>query len=283
MSLNPWLYVGSSPVNRVDPTGHMCSGEGCSADYAPGYDILLASSSLRAALTESCGSPNPVLFLRPPSRGYAEGSSFSVEAGYGAIGGNEVVYDYATMSRGLFEYSGHLIGVAGGFSLTTYASALWGFNWDSAERTYEKTFRDDYWGKVRGVYLGAIIGPITQGIGYSQSVRGNVKGVFSYLAFGQSLPWPAEAVYFESDYRDKSFLERYVDAEHNVDEPQLIRDILEGSRSPAGFLPRLGGVGAVFWARDRTAQIFVVLDQASRYELLAGYTPPPLRRRQVGW
>jgi len=117
LTLNKWLYVSANPVNFIDSSGHM---------------------------------PNPL-----DVNGYVEGRSYSVSAlaQIFLIEGDEVVYDFVTLERGRFHYTGAL-GENSKSKITTgsclsllninvspYVSAVWGFDvGESVEKDYSGPF-----------------------------------------------------------------------------------------------------------------------------------------------
>mgnify|MGYP001021932433 CR=1 FL=1 len=220
---------------------------------------------------------NPVNAVDPsgftPLRlGYMEGYSTSAGLLDGHIQGNEIVYDYATMSRARFRYSG-----IGGLAFVSIGAAIYmgeitGFNYEpkplpigldgSDKLPYSNLIVEDYSGGSTGVYGGISIG-LTIGMGYFQSDTGSVKGVFSYASLSAGLP--VEVVGFHTTYDVASGIEYYYDPDTgHVNRAKLISDILSGNKSPIpfGVLPSLTSyVGGA-----RTGQISPILLAARRFE-----------------
>ena len=98
LSLNRWMYGYGNPVKYTDPTG-----------------------------------------LTPSKMGYVEGFSISQAtelAGQGGIGGMEIVYDYATMTRARFKYSGTVGGLYATYlGASIYTGEIFGFTYDSSARS----------------------------------------------------------------------------------------------------------------------------------------------------
>jgi hypothetical protein len=245
MSYNAWLYVDANPINYIDPSGH-----------------------------------------DPLSQGYVEG--ISVAAGFvsdGTISGKEIVYDYATMTRARFTYQGRVGGLIASASVAAYLGGITGFQYEIPQYTgpnyvlpLSHLIVGDYSGPFDGAYVGLSAGIITGGAGYFQSSQaGSIKGVFSYISLGLSvpkIPLPGEVVGFHTEYQidkgalpspDGSGVQYYYDQKTGqVDRGRLISDILTGNHSP---IP-LGAVSdlVAFSGAPRSGQIGTVLIAAYRFE-----------------
>ena len=226
--------------------------------------------------------------LTPLRMGYMEGYSTSAGILEGSIQGSEIVYDYATMSRARFRYSGigGLAFASGGGAI--YIGEIIGFNYEpkplpiglggNAKLPYSKLILEDYGGGSTGMYGGistslgipripkklnkCLSG--TLGLGYFQSDTGDVKGVFSYIGIGAGC-LPAEAVGFHTRYDIASGIDYYYDPDTGlVNRAKLISDILSGNKSPIPFgaLPSLTS----YVGGQRFGQISAVLVAARRFE-----------------
>ena len=275
MSYNTWLYAYGNPTNMIDPSGMICDGWRC-ATY-PGDRSFVSSSAARAVASATCDERSILALISPPDKGYFEGRSVVAAFTEGDISGDEIMYDFATMTRARFTYVGRVGFVVASLSASAYAGTLWGLTYDGNPQTGMATMTSDYSGPFKGAYGGVGFGILTVGGGYFQDPQGRVHGVFDYYSVGASIP--GELVGFETEYARAPFEESYVDPSGNVDEGRLIWQILTGSRSPAIGL--LGGA-ATGIATARSTAIGTALEQATLYEILAGvlpWPPNPGRRR----
>ena len=210
---------------------------------------------------------------KPFSLGYVEGYSEGGGIGQGNFGGEEIVYDYATMTRARFKYSGTVGGILTSVGWSVYVGGIIGFGYE-LDKVQSTQIRSDYEGWSTGFYIGG--GPkelphgigVSVGGGYFQSQTSNVKGTFKYFSAGAGLV-PLEIVGFESDYiidpqslpGDDSGVEFYADASGRVNRGKLISDILTGDHSPIGNL-----FGIAFGGQHRFSQIGAVLVAAAAFE-----------------
>ena len=92
---------------------------------------------------------NPVNLIDPTGHnpftfGYMEGYSFGGGLGEGYFGGEEIVYDYATMTRARFTYEGTLGSpLQASAGLTVYTGEITGFGYKIGE-VRSKQIIDDY-------------------------------------------------------------------------------------------------------------------------------------------
>ena len=257
-SMNKWSYVNGNPINQTDPTG-----------------------------------------LTPLQMGYLEGFSKTGPAfGSAAIEGSEIVYDYATMTRARFRYSGYVEG----FTLSASSSGIYfggvtGFKYEdkplsgggnlnsnsaNLDLPYSQKIIEDYGGNTDGWYGGPSFSPIpplpvsvTVGVGFFAASNGYIHGAYDYVSVGISPPRiTLEGVTFHTKYRvDKGSLQGYnnlgIDYYYNVktgevNRAKLISDILSGDHSPIR-----GGMALNLTAwvgGSRNSQISAALIAARRFE-----------------
>ncbi len=238
---NRYLYTRDNPVNYTDPSGH---------------------------------DPSPT--------GYFEGVSYA--AGFvqgGAIAGQEIVYDYATMTRARFNYTGTAGGLFASIGVAVYAGQAWGFRYEFRPNTSSgfplplpsTLIEDDYKGWFDGAYAGPSLNdigvPLSVGAGYFQSSTSKVKGFFLYTSLSAGL-LPFEVVGFHTNYSlDSASLPGYlhtgIDYYYDpntgqVNTGRLISDILTGDHSP------IPGGEAAFVATERANQIENALIAAYMFE-----------------
>lgn len=206
----------------------------------------------------------------PLRAGYVEGFSLSGAIIVGRIAGEEIVYDYATMTRARFFYDGNIAGLVVAGSTTVYAGGVIGFRYGKPLDTQDKTnlFVDDYQGPFDGAYFGAtlrIVEGVSAGAGVFHSPDWSIKGAFMYVSGSIGAPIPVEGAIFSTNYRVDSEVEHYADEKGKVDRARLISDILRGDNSPIPFgaFPNIvfPGPGSL-----RNGQISSVLLAASLFE-----------------
>jgi len=239
MSMNRWMYGYGNPINLTDPTGHKPLGLG----YVEGLSVSIAND-------------------------------FSTTFGLvdGTISGAEIVYDYATMTRARFAYTGEVTGAITGVSAAIYAGVINGFGYKLGD-VQSAQINDDYKGTFVGGYggigirgVGVTPGPgLMVGVGYFQNPEGTLKGEFAYGSAGVGL-LPVEGMGFRTNYLidryslpgNKNGVEFYADESGHVNRGKLISDILSGDHSPSGFA---GNIGAT-----RMGQISFALLAAELFE-----------------
>ncbi|NIR25766.1 MAG: hypothetical protein GWN77_02110 [Gammaproteobacteria bacterium] len=258
-----YLYARGNPVNLIDPTGQVpafpehCRQRQSKEDYAwcvLGYYNLKYTAEppegygfthFIVNVDDVEGTPGcwqgPVPYL---AGGYAEGMSWG--SGPDRFG-EEVTYDWATMERQLYEYSGT------GFSVdsvtgvvianaSTYASAIGGFR-------SNKSIEDEYSGEVVYFTNGASIGPIPPpfnlsigtGVVYFASPDFKIVGASWYVggAAGVDIIPVLDFEGGRVNYKRKDDPYPYVAKQKRskVKVSELVYDILHGVDSPAPFSP----------------------------------------------
>ena len=223
---------------------------------------------------------NPVNYVDPTGNnplvtGYMEGYSEGGGLGQGFIEGKEIVYDYATMTRARFTYTGNVGGILASAGWTLSAGPISGFNYEP-DNVQSELIRSDYSGGSSGAYIGA--GPklptplglgFTTGVGFFYSHSSSVKGIFTYFSLGAGIP--VDGVWFESQYtvdnpalpESQNGIEYYADANGKVNRGKLVSDILTGNHSPIGHL---SGVVLPSVGLERLSQISAVLVAAEFFE-----------------
>jgi RHS repeat-associated protein len=253
LTLNRWNYVVSNPVNLTDPTGmfpEWCRAmptrlayENCVRDayslFKPKYAQIYPGSDRGEA---EWGAPGcwrgPVVYA---AAGYLEGISGDIQAipglpGFG--GGREVVYDFATMERHLFNF--FYLGVADQFiavTATEYHGVAFGFN--SSERLAEDYF-GPYWFVSVGVGTDFPGQPVGLGTGVTHFAAFDYKiwGMAQYFSMGASAidVIPGVDIEFGAGkyLRPKGDPVTYFDENtKRVHQSRLINDITFGLGSPA--------------------------------------------------
>jgi hypothetical protein len=205
--------------------------------------------------------------------GYSEGGGI----GEGFIEGEEIVYDYATMTRARFTYAGKVGSILlSSVGWTIYVGPIIGFGYEP-DNVQSIQIKNDYSGSSTGGYIGGGVKGLPRavgvsvGAGYFRSQTSNVKGIFTYFSAGASLE-PFEVVGFESNYSidpqslpgdNDSGVEFYADASGNVNRGKLISDILTGDHSPIGHL---SGIVLSNVGQERISQIGTALVAAFEFE-----------------
>jgi len=202
MSMNRWMYGYGNPINLTDPTGHKPLGLG----YVEGLSVSIAND-------------------------------FSTTFGLvdGTISGAEIVYDYATMTRARFAYTGEVTGAITGVSAAIYAGVINGFGYKLGD-VQSAQINDDYKGTFVGGYggigirgVGVTPGPgLMVGVGYFQNPEGTLKGEFAYGSAGVGL-LPVEGMGFRTNYLidryslpgNKNGVEFYADESGHVNRGKL--------------------------------------------------------------
>lgn len=206
---------------------------------------------------------NPVNYTDPTGHdpfnfGYLEGVSSAAGWIQGSIAGEEIVYDYATMTRARFSYTGQVGGVITSAGTAGYIGTATGFHYQPklptstcGEVKPSQLIVKDYGGPFEGFYAGA--GPSTPpapvgvgatvGIGLFHSTNGgSVQGGFAYASGSIGFPaMPGEFVSFHTNYTvelnklpsaDQYGVEYYYDDSGHVNRAKLINDIMSADNSP---------------------------------------------------
>ena len=204
-SMNGWSYVEGNPTNLIDPTGQTafraayCSGWYSSTNYAicvrNEYGLEPIGPEDIDFTFNFLGEPRcwhgPVPYR---GKGYLEGSSSTYALLGGTIRGEEVVYNFATMQRQNFEYTG----IVGQDSIAASASQYFGVigvgvgksgsfrSWGNITDEYQGPFVSGSLGVGVGFALGAEIGP---GIGigatgFISPIDPSIYGEAIYLTGG---------------------------------------------------------------------------------------------------
>jgi RHS repeat-associated protein len=271
MSYNAWLYVYGNPINLEDPSGKAPTPPPTPTPippiptptpYPPGYPQL--PTPIPIPVPSRCLPP---FNLQPPSRGFMEGKSWSIGVfAEGTIEGKEIVYDFATMERTQFNYTGNIGGIVSSAGVSLYAGQLWGFKWETPKDALNQ-FNEDYHGIFKGFYSGISTGDIIAnvgiGLGYFESYPSKqVKGIFTYVNAGSGL-FPGEVVGFETNYQiNVNYLDiNYVDGHGNVKIGELIGDILSGADAPTGWF------GLAYISQNqRMLAVISAINEARKYE-----------------
>jgi len=251
MSYNAWLYVYDNPINLTDPSGKQVPTPPPPTPPTPIPPTQTPTPYLPFPIPLPVTTPiacKPFLIPRPPSQGYMEGYSWSIGFMEGGIAGWEIVYDFATMARLKFIYTGQIGFVVGSIDWSLYAGQLWGFKWARPTNAYDQLV-NDYQGSFKGAYAGISGSPIEKyipilgryisiggGIGYFESSPSKqVKGIFTYLAGSLGL-LPVEIVGFETVYtKAESGNKIYTNSLGRVNLGALIGDILSGNSAPTSW------------------------------------------------
>jgi len=198
LSLNRWMYVEGNPVNLTDPTGHFpewCRSKWTKWGYAkcvldnynlePAGSIFLNGDAVKDVKGSSGCWSGPVHYR---AHGYIEGYSW-----FGTIawGGTEIVYDFSTMERSEFRYSG--IGVndsviGGGYA--PYAGIVEGLRSDMSlrEKYLGLAFIESY-----GLDIPILLDGLSVGLGGTKATAiqdWKLKAYSIYLGIGGSLGLP---------------------------------------------------------------------------------------------
>jgi len=134
LSLNRWNYVEANPVNLTDPSGRFpewCKTMGDRLQYENCVRRYYGLSAPRdyQTMPHAQGQPGcwsgPVAYKAP---GYLEGLSGGVSFGVSLNLGKELVFDFATMEKGLFNYFTTGLTLEAGGSAMEYHGIVFNFN-----------------------------------------------------------------------------------------------------------------------------------------------------------
>jgi len=245
LSLNGWNYIEANPVNLVDPSGHFPVW----CQYAPNkafYEACVLAYyqlepisylSLGSNITGEKGCYEGKVNYRAP--GYLEGVGGFVGPLLGDYipstwGGVETVYDFATMGRSSFWYTGPGISDAFlGAGIAQYGGIVKGF------RSIANIITDyggPFWVLQGGISVDLIIG-FGAGIGGFVSTSDVLmRGMTWYVGGSVSLSDWIEGIDVGGAYLDYKPVEgsrkNYRAADGSIDKVSLLSDIISGDQSP---------------------------------------------------
>ncbi len=183
-SMNGWGYVEGNPINLMDPTGQKPFPDDCRD--AP--DVLTYAKCIRkyygveppdvnglevfyygaGIISKYKGCWSGEVPYRAP--GYLEGWSVQFGVFLNSVGGEEIVYDFATMERQVFTYDGTSWTPTIGLSAGAYAGRAYGLrSWSTLENDYKGKFGFFYLGYGVSIIPLPIL-PFFSGIGPSGGV-----------------------------------------------------------------------------------------------------------------
>jgi RHS repeat-associated protein len=148
-SFNGWSYVENNPVNLTDPTG-------LTPDFPTHCRTVLSKAAYEQCVRsyfklDPIGEAAPCLVKGNPgcyygpipyrAPGYVEGFSATGTVVLGPTWGKEVVYDFATMERQVFEYFGIAVNDSIGLGGQNYVGVIAGFrSWRNITKDYQGSF-----------------------------------------------------------------------------------------------------------------------------------------------
>jgi RHS repeat-associated protein len=245
LSLNGWNYVEANPVNLVDPSGHFPVW----CQYAPSkalYEACVLAYyqlepidylSLGSNITGERGCYEGKIDYRAP--GYLEGVGGFVGPLLGDYipstwGGVETVYDFATMERSSFWYTGPGISDAFlGAGIAQYGGGVAGFR---SDKDIIIDYGGPFWVLQAGPSVDIFIG-FGAGIGGFRSTSdGLVRGMTWYVGGSLSLSDWIEGIDAGGAYLDykpvPDTYKSYKLANGSIDKVSLLSDIISGNQSP---------------------------------------------------
>jgi RHS repeat-associated protein len=245
LSLNGWNYVEADPVNLVDPSGHFPVW----CQYAPSkalYEACVLAYyqlepinylSLGSNITGEKGCYKGKINYR--ASGYLEGVGGFVGPLVGDYipstwGGVETVYDFATMERSSFWYTGPGISDAFlGAGIAQYGGIVKGFR---SIADIVTDYGGPFWVLQGGISVDFFIG---FGVGIGGFVSTSdilVRGVTWYVGGSISLSDWIEGIDAGGAYLDYKPVERsrknYRAADGSINKAALVPDIISGDQSP---------------------------------------------------
>ena len=241
-SLNRWNYVGGNPVNLTDPSGRFpewCKSMGDRIQYE---DCVRRHYGLSASIYHQVMPPDqqggtsgcwngPVAYKAP---GYLEGYSIAFSFGASYSRGTELVFDFGTMEKGLFNYETAGITIEAGISVMEYHGVIAGFNnIDTIDSKYKGSYMF-FGGGVNTGFPGLNLG--VGAVGFA-SFDGELRGVSEYYSIGGgvslipglSLAGGVGISNWHPGYQKQSYILN--DGRANL--PLLIQDITLDPDSPA--------------------------------------------------
>ncbi|RME58489.1 RHS repeat-associated core domain-containing protein [Candidatus Parcubacteria bacterium] len=272
----PYQYVRGNPVNRVDPSGLQCPGcpplpSGPATPPSPEGTPTPGPAPTPSTQPSPVPAPpapypvttpctDPLLFKAP---GYAEGyaSILSLGIAVASINGREVVYDFATLERGTYQFEDTPLadpnnvpylpgGTTPEWGLTnmTYYVDLQGFDsWKNLDQEYS----GDFYGVSGGVGFSKSIFKkfsVSGSIGAISVFSPEVSGSGGYIATGNGvslipLSFSVSKTFYKPIEKHR-YVPRGLDArEEHI--KQMKDDIQSGVDSPAGMARPYSRWGAI--------------------------------------
>jgi RHS repeat-associated protein len=281
-SINGWSYVDNNPTSLVDLTGQSplipdlksqardCRKTKEHKDYAicmrsvydvdepddPSVDLGIGFEFK----VDSEGCHYGAIPYRAP--GYIEGISVAGSVIFGGIGGIEVVFDYATMERQMFNYAGISFQDTIGDAYSQYWGRAYGFrNWQNITDDYKGLFSVGTLGIGFGIPLVAETGPGVS-VGRTTFKGGGIKGHTWYLAGSISVdPVPIldvgrSFIWYWGRDDAWAYIEQYEDGK-KLAQWSIIDTIWKGNFSPWLLFRGYNGETELLEPGNTPAQIFI--------------------------